>query len=183
MNMRVADFLTQASSAHPAEPISRKEAHAAQRAWADMVLSLSEAHRMGRNDRAQAEALIRKIYDFDRGPVLVKPAYALDAPVRTELEDVVSYYAGAAPNGRLSRDAGFALRGWRKIRFGEQHASFGQGTVTLMGACHLSTERKIQETNLDCTMTFRRDAQGAMRMTVHHSSIQYQPMRGMKSAA
>ena len=179
MNIAVADFTPKASAAHPTEPIARAEALKAQRAWSEMVIEIGEVYRIGGDYRSHAEELVADIYDVARGPVLLKPAYASGLPVRTELADIVSYYAG----GGVWEDAGFALKPWRKIRFGRQFASFGPGTATLMGACYLTPSRSSIETRLDFTMCFRRDAHGIIRLQTHHSSIPYRPSRGLKAAA
>lgn len=179
MNIAVAGFTPHASAAHPHEPISRAEALKAQRQWAEMLIEIGEVYRIGGDYRAQAEELIAGIYDFRRGPVLMKPAFAAGHPVRTDFADVVSYYVG----GGVWEDAGFALKPWRKVRFGRQFTSFGQGAATLMGACYLTPFRSVIETRLDFTMGFRRDAGGVVRLQTHHSSVPCRPARGLQAAA
>lgn len=179
MNIAVAEFAPHSSAAHPNEPISRADALRAQLAWSEMVIEIGEVVRAGGDYRSHARALLREVYDFDRGPVLLKPAFASGHPIRTEFEDIASYYVG----GGVWEDEGFALKPWRKIRFGRQYASFGQGSATLMGSCFLTPARSAVETQLDFTMGFRRDPQGVARMTLHHSSAPFRPIRGADLAA
>ena len=179
MNVAVAEFTQHSSSAYPHEPISRMDALRAQRAWSEMVIEIGEIVRAGGDYRAHGESLLRKVYDFDRGPVLLKPAFAGGHPIRTEFDDIASYYIG----GGVWEDEGFARKPWRKIRFGRQFASFGQGSATLMGSCFLTPVRSAIETQIDFTMGFRRDPQGATRMTLHHSSVPFRPIKGAKLAA
>ena len=43
--------------------------------------------------------------------------------------------------------------------------------------------RSAIETQIDFTMGFRRDPQGVARMTLHHSSTPFRPIKGAKLAA
>lgn len=179
MNVAVVDFAPYSRSALPEEPISRAEALIAQRAWADMVIEIGEVYLSGGDYRGQAALLIQDIYDFQKGDALLKPAFASARPVRDTAEEALSYYVG----GVVWEDRGFALKPWRKIRFGKQRMSFGMGTVTMMGTAHLTPARSAMETSLDFTMGFRRDSRGRLRLKLHHSSLPYAPSRPQGAVA
>ena len=153
--------------------ISEAEVLAAQKAWGDALVAISEAHAKSGQPAAKAlaEKVIDAAYGYNFGPVLFKPTLT-EAPqtFRTTREGALAYFVGGNPS--FPKDTGFALKGWKKVEI-QNAAIFLAGDVaSTMGNVRI-TDKDGKVTTVDKTWKFKKDDAGQLRIVVHHSSLEY----------
>ena len=145
----------------------------AQRAWGAALVAIAAANREGGPQRANAVALdaLNRLYGFETGPVLFKPTLTR-APhtFRTTRESALAYFAGGDAN--FPGDTGFALGDWRSVAI-ENAAVRVVGDMALTTGNVRITDGQGRVTTVDKTWAFMRDAQGALRIVLHHSSLPF----------
>lgn len=159
--------------ATPRAPITVAEVETAQRAWGAALVAIAAANREGGPQRANAVALdaLNRLYGFETGPVLFKPTLTR-APhtFRTTRESALAYFAGGDAN--FPGDTGFALGDWRSVAI-ENAAVRVVGDMALTTGNVRITDGQGRVTTVDKTWAFMRDAQGALRIVLHHSSLPF----------
>jgi hypothetical protein len=153
--------------------ISAAEVTAAQQAWGQALIQISNDYRQGGLAQATktAQAVLDQAYAYQTGPVLFKPTLASgEQTFRTSYEGALSYFVGGNP--AFSQDQGFALKGW-------QHYSFNNAAVYLNGDMALTmghvmlTDKHGKVTTVDKTWGFKKGQDGQIRIVLHHSSLPY----------
>lgn len=153
--------------------ITQTEVEAAQQAWGEALVGISTAFADGGIDaaRAAAERAIDDLYAYQFGPVLFRPTLA-QAPqtFRTTRDSALAYFVGH--DDAFPGDDGFALKGWTGFAI-ENTAIFIVGDVAkTMGNVRL-TDAEGNEVMVDKTWGFKRTEDGALRITLHHSSLPF----------
>ncbi len=160
-----------ATTAAAVKPITKAEVEAAQIAWGNALVAISTEY--DRNGYAAAKRLAETVldtaYGYNLGPVLFKPTLTI-APqtFRTERDGALAYFVGGDKN--YPNDSGFALKGWRSFKIDnagillEGNSATSMGNVTLIDA-------KGNVTVVDKTWGYVRDAEGKLRIVLHHSSL------------
>ncbi|MBI1291975.1 phosphoribosyl-AMP cyclohydrolase [bacterium] len=165
-----------ASYQAPSErPITEQEVIAAQNAWGDALVAISTAY----DDeglaaaRRIAETVIDTAYGYNLGPVLFKPTLTVTPQTfRTTRAGAISYFIANDP--AFPSDGGFALKSWRSYEI-ENAGIFINGDVAIsMGKVRV-TDVNGAVTEVDKTWGWTRDAEGRLRIVLHHSSLPYQP--------
>lgn len=154
-------------------PISVAEVQAAQRAWCDALVAISQEHEKKGLPAAKALAgqVLDSAYAYDMGPVLFKPTLTV-APqtFRKARAGALAYFVG--DDRTFAQDTGFALRNWRKCE--SQNP-----TVLLTGNSALSMgnvamwDAKGAMTTVDKTWGYVRGPEGNLKIVLHHSSLPY----------
>jgi len=156
-----------------ARDITREEVLAAQQAWGKALVQISSDYDKGGHAaaKATAEKVLDSAYGYNLGPVLFKPTLTT-APqtFRTTRDGALAYFVGG--DAEFPADKGFALNGWRKFET-ENAAIFLDGEVAMsMGKVRL-TGSDGDVTEVDKTWGYKRDAEGNLRIVLHHSSLPY----------
>lgn len=156
-------------------PISESDMAMARKAWGDALVAISRAFEADGIDaaRALADKVLDDAYGYDLGPVLFKPTLASGAQTfRTTKKGALSYFVGHDPEFPL--DGGFGIKGWRDVS-SETAASLIEGDVAMwMGRVTL-TDKDGQVTTVDKSWGYKKDADGVLRIVLHHSSLPYVP--------
>lgn len=157
-----------------AAPITVAEVEAAQRAWGDALVSISNEYEA--NGQAAATRLAGQVldaaYGYNLGPVAFKPTLASgDTTFRTTREGALAYFVGG--NARFSGDTGFALKGWRSYAI-DNAAIILNGTTAISTGNIMLTNDEGEVTTVNKTWGWVRDANGALRIVLHHSSLPYE---------
>ena len=156
-------------------PISDNEISQAITVWGDALVAIAKAFEAGGIDEARSVAggVLDAAYGYDLGPVLFKPTLASGAQTfRTTRKGALSYFVGHDDEYPL--DSGFGLKGWRKVT-SEPSAKFVEGDVALWMGRVIMTDKDGQVTIVDKSFGYKRDAQGTLKIILHHSSLPYQP--------
>jgi hypothetical protein len=158
-----------------AAPITVAEVEAAQRAWGDALVAISTEYEA--NGQAAATRLAGQVldaaYGYTLGPVAFKPTLASgEQTFRTTREGALAYFVGG--NTRFAGDTGFALKGWRSYEI-DNAAIVITGTTAISTGNVMFTNDDGEVTTVDKTWGWVRDANGALRIILHHSSLPYAP--------
>lgn len=155
--------------------ISEAEVLAAQRAWGEALVAISNAHSQGgiAAARALAEKVIDSAYGYQFGPVLFKPTLTeVPQTFRISREGALSYFVGG--DSAFPKDTGFALKGWTQVQVSNAAIFLAGDVATTMGNVAF-TDKNGQVTTVDKTWQFKKDDTGRLRIVVHHSSLPYSP--------
>lgn len=156
-----------------AAPITAQEVEAAQRAWGDALVAIATEH--DTKGQAAAKALAKTVidsaYGYNLGPVAFKPTLAAPPTTfRTTKEGALAYFVGGDSN--FPGDTGFALKGWRSYEINNAAIVLTGGSAISMGNVTM-TDSKGGVTVVDKTWGYVRDAEGNLRIVLHHSSLPY----------
>ena len=156
-----------------AAPITAQEVEAAQRAWGDALVAIATEHdtKGQAAAKALAETVIDSAYGYNLGPVAFKPTLAAPPTTfRTTKEGALAYFVGGDSN--FPGDTGFALKGWRSYEINNAAIVLTGGSAISMGNVTM-TDSKGGVTVVDKTWGYVRDAEGNLRIVLHHSSLPY----------
>lgn len=163
------------AAAPAAAPITVAEVEAAQRAWGEALVAIATEY--DRNGKAAATRLAGQVldtaYGYNLGPVAFKPTLAYgDTTFRATREGALAYFVGG--NDRFPGDTGFALKGWRSYKI-DNAVIVINGTTAISTGNVMLTNKDGQVTTVNKSWGWVRDANGALRIVLHHSSLPYAP--------
>ena len=157
------------------DAITEQELAEARKIWGDALVAISEAYDDDGIEAATAvaNAALDAAYGYDLGPVLFKPTMASgEQTFRPTRDGALAYFVGHSDEYPL--DGGFGLKGWRKVE-SQTAASFVHGDVAMWMGWVICTDRDGNVTTVDKSWGYQRDAEGVLRIVLHHSSFPYQP--------
>ena len=162
-----------------AAPITEADVKAAQQAWCDGLVKISQTAKEGGDAKAVAGQIIDDLYDYQEGVVFFKPTLAYGKNTfRPTRAGALSYFVGG--NKEFPEDTGFALKDWVKVRYDNNAAEKGiqiHGDIAItMGNVYL-TNAKGEEVMVDKTFVFRRCKDGKLRLCVHKSALPFDPKK------
>lgn len=152
--------------------ISAAEVKAAQDAWGQALIQISNDHRTGGVAKATATAkqVLDQAYGYNLGPVLFKPTLTNgETTFRTTYDGALAYFVGG--NAKFP-DQGFALKGWTKYQYKNAGVQIHGDLAITMGNVML-TDANGKVTTVDKTWGFRKGEDGKVRIVLHHSSLPY----------
>jgi len=159
-------------------PIIVAEIDAAQKAWGDALVKISDLYLAEGIDAAKsfAQQVLDTAYAYNIGlTVSFKPTLAGgDQTFRPTNEGALSYFVGHNP--KYPNDTGFALKEWAEvvsIRSGVLVDAGGRFAIS-MGNFFFKN-RKNEITKVDKTFAYYKDHEGILRIILHHSSLPYVP--------
>ena len=148
--------------------IALEEVERAQRAWGEGIVGIAATHLGGGAYVERARAHIDALYAYDHTQVLFKPTMASHDQFRGTFEAALSYFV--ASNGVCPEDTGFAIKGWTAVRFENSDVILEDTTALAMGN-YFFTAPEGHEVKVEYTFGYLRDAEGALRIRLHHSSM------------
>lgn len=153
--------------------ISEQEVLAAQKAWCTALVDISKTYQ--KEGLAAAKALAEKVidsaYGYQMGGVLFKPTLTVNPQTfRTTRAGALAYFVGNDP--AFPHDTGFALKNWQHCEIDNTAILITGDSATTMGKVNL-TNNQGQLTTVDKTWQFVKDDNGALRIVVHHSSLEH----------
>lgn len=156
-------------------PISTEDLTAAREAWGAGKVAISQAFEDGGIEaaRAVADAHLDAVYGYNLGPVLFKPTMASgDQTFRTTKDGALAYFVAHSEEYPL--DNGFAIQGWRSME-SVTAAEVIEGDVAMWMGWVMLTDKNGKVTKVDKSFGYKKDADGKLRIVLHHSSLPYQP--------
>lgn len=153
-----------------ADAITEKHVLDAQKAWAEGIEAISQVYVDKGDYNARAEQHIKDLYAYDQSEVLFKPTLASDDQFRETFDEALSYFVG----GSIAEDKGFAIKPWKKVRFGEQQIITDSDSAMAMGNYYFTPVGSDEETKVEYTFGYMKDDAGNLRINVHHSSLPFQ---------
>ncbi|WP_170334174.1 phosphoribosyl-AMP cyclohydrolase [Ruegeria arenilitoris] len=156
-------------------PITTDELTAAREAWGQGLIAISKAYEEGGIDAARpvAEGVLDAAYGYNLGSVLFKPTLASgDQTFRPTRHGALAYFVGH--DAEYPLDGGFGIKGWRSME-SVTSASFVEGDVGMWMGAVILTDKDGNVTQVDKSFGYKKDAEGVLRIVLHHSSLPYQP--------
>jgi len=154
--------------------ISEKEVIEAQQAWGEGIVEIGEVYSQGGDYRQAAIDHIDEFYAYDESLVLFKPTLASVEQFRPSFDGALSYFVGGNPS--YPEDKGFAINPWTAVRW--QNAGITNNICNMavaMGNYYFTPASGGEETKVEYTIGYIRDAEGDLKMAVHKSTIPYDP--------
>jgi hypothetical protein len=154
--------------------ITEADLAAARTAWGDALIAISKAYEEGGIDSARplAEDVLNAAYGYVLGPVLFKPTLSGGAQTfRPTHKGALSYFVGH--DDEYPQDGGFGIKGWRHVT-SETSASFIEGDVAMWMGWVIMTDKDGNVTKVDKTFGYKKDAEGNLRIVLHHSSLPFE---------
>jgi len=155
------------------QAITEAEVLAAQQAWCQALVGISQTHaRDGQPAaKAMAEKVIDAAYGYQMGAVLFKPTLTTNPQTfRTTRDGALAYFVGG--NTAFPKDTGFALKGWKQCQVDNAAVFISGDSAATMGKVRITgADNKV--TTVDKTWKFVKDDAGKLRIVVHHSSLEF----------
>ncbi len=148
------------------KPITPEEVAAAQQAWASGIVAIGQA----KDPKKAALEHLNTLYAYDMGKVLFKPTKAAVVQFRDSKEEALSYFVG----GKEPEDKGFALAPFTKVRF-ENHTVAMDCDSALAQGNYYFTPSSGEDIKVEYSFGYVRDANGRLKINLHHSSLPYKP--------
>lgn len=150
--------------------ITKESVIAVQNQWGEGIVRIGAAFTEKQDYTAVAKEHIDTLYAYDFSPVLFKPTKAAQDQFRSTKETALSYFV--ATNGACSEDKGFAIQPWTKVRF-ENADIIVQGNTAVAMGNYFFTTTEGEEVKVEYTFGYMQDADGNLRINVHHSSVPF----------
>jgi len=166
---------TPAPTSPTAQPaITRAQVEAAQTAWCSALVQLGKTA-TPEEAKTLASQVIDTAYNYAEGPVLFKPTLTFGAQTfRMTKAGALAYFVGGDP--AYPDDTGFALRKWVTCTPALAEIVTAGDMAIAMGNVHFE-DVKGNKVMVDKTFGYKRDATGALRIVLHHSSLPYSPSK------
>ena len=148
--------------------ISKEDVINAQKLWADHVIKIGYLHTNNGDYKKAAYDFVSNFYAYEISNVLFKPTLASRKQFRLTLEDALSYFIG----GCIKEDKGFALKPWKKIRFGDRSFILENKIALVMGN-YFFQGPDDDEIKVVYTFGYIRNSNGKLVINLHHSSLPY----------
>ena len=157
--------------------ITEEEVKSVQAAWANAIKSISKTYLDGGDYVAAAAKAAGELYGYGHTNVLFKPTKAAEAQFRPTASDAMSYFVGhkAVENG-YGEDAGFAInggKGWSNVVFDNHQIDVSGNVAIAMGNYFFTSAADGSKTKVEYTFGYKKNADGKVRIFLHHSSVPY----------
>ncbi len=155
--------------------ITEKEIAGARKVWGEALIAIAKAYEADGIDGARSVAsdVLDAAYGYNMGDVLFKPTLASgEKTFRPNKKGALSYFVGHDDDYPL--DGGFGIKGWRECE-SETSAVFIEGNVAMWMGWVTMTDKDGNVTKVDKSWGYKKDAEGTLRIVLHHSSLPYQP--------
>ena len=150
--------------------ITAAEVEAAQTAWGEGIVAIGKVHSENGDVRAAADEHIKKFYNYADADstVLFKPTLAAEDQFRGTFDEALSYFIGSEG----TEDKGFALAPYSAVRWENEGTLVDEDSAMAMGNYYF-TGPDGKETKVEYTFGYVRDADGELKINLHHSSLPY----------
>merc|ERR1719440_2756725 len=144
---------------------------AAQKAWGDGIVKIAKTHTDGGDYVQAATDHINTLYAYGLSTMLFKPTLAAEEQFRPTFDKALSYFV--ASNNACPEDKGFAIKGWTAVRFDGDIIIVGN--VGMAMGNYFFTTPEGDEAKVEYSFGYMLDADGNVRINLHHSSMPYVP--------
>merc|ERR1719207_36606 len=154
--------------------MTKEMIEAAQKAWGDGIVKIAKTHTDGGDFVQAATDHINNLYAYGLSTVLFKPTLATEEQFRPTFDKALSYFV--ASNNACPEDKGFAIKGWTAVRFDGDIIT--EGSVGMAMGNYFFTTPEGDEAKVEYSFGYMLDADGNVRIILHHSSMPYAPSSG-----
>ncbi len=162
-----------ASTSSSMSAITMDEVTAAQQAWGDGIVAIGAAFTEDGDYRALAGDHVREFYHYvDGATILFKPTLASVDQFRGTFEEALSYFVGTEG----SEDKGFAIAPYTSVRWENEGTVISEdGAMAMAMGNYFFTGTDGNETKVEYSFGYAKDANGDLKIVLHHSSLPYAP--------
>ncbi|CAE7637186.1 unnamed protein product [Symbiodinium sp. CCMP2592] len=170
-----------------AAAVSEEDVRAAQAAWANAIKTISRTYLDGGDYVAAAGKAAGELYGYGHTNVLFKPTKAKDFQFRPLASQAMSYFVGCkAVEDGIPEDGGFAInggKGWSDVVFDNHQIELSADTATAMGNYYFTSAADGSKVTVEYTFGYKKNADGKVRIFLHHSSVPFSPPPGTSKVA
>ncbi|MEM9604337.1 MAG: phosphoribosyl-AMP cyclohydrolase [Pseudomonadota bacterium] len=153
-----------------ASAITEQQVIDAQTTWGEGIVAIAKIHTEGGDYAARATDHINALYAYGVSDVMFKPTLAAEDQFRETFDEALSYFIGT----QGSEDSGFAIKGWTNVRWESNGIFTTKDAATAMGNYYF-TGPDGTETKVEYSFGYVMDADGNLKINLHHSSLPYNP--------
>ncbi|WP_394728028.1 phosphoribosyl-AMP cyclohydrolase [Altererythrobacter sp. GH1-8] len=158
-----------ASTEATANPITAEEVAAAQQAWGEGIVNIGKVSTDGGDVKQAATDHINTFYAYEDGKeVLFKPTLAAEDQFRGNFDEALSYFIGTEG----TEDGGFAIKPWTNVRWENEGTIIDSDSALAMGNYYF-TDTDGNDTKVEYTFGYTRNADGDLVIDLHHSSVPF----------
>ncbi|KAL1523286.1 hypothetical protein AB1Y20_018236 [Prymnesium parvum] len=161
----------------PGSEITKEDVLKAQQSWSNAITSISKVCLEEKDFIAAAAYCAGELYGYGHTNVLFKPTKAAEYPFRPTAEEAMSYFVGGdVVEKGYDEDAGFAInggKGWKSVKFTNHQIDLHGDTAIAMGSYVFTCATTGAEATVEYTFGYRKNADGKMRIFLHHSSVPF----------
>lgn len=157
------------AAATTAAPITAEEVAAAQQAWGEGIVNIGKTFTDGGDVTKAATDHINRFYAYEDGDaVLFKPTLAAEDQFRGTFDEALAYFIGKEG----TEDKGFAIKPWTAVRW-ENEGTVTDGDSAMAMGNYYFTDTDGKDTKVEYTFGYKKNADGELVITLHHSSVPY----------
>lgn len=153
--------------------ITVTEVEAAQKAWGEGIVKIGETYAAGDDYTQAARNHINRFYNYAGGKVLFKPTLTSEVQFRNDKEGALSYFVGG--NSKYTEDKGFAIKGWKNVRWESAGITIQNGVALAMGNYYFTPADNSDEVKVEYSFVYIKDKNGNLRIVLHDSHKPYSP--------
>ena len=150
--------------------IIKEEVLSQQKKWSDGLLNIGKLYNESADYKQAASNYLSELYGFHMGEVFFKPTLASVQQFRLTKEDALSYFIGR--NSNFVEDSGFALLGWKAVRFENIGIKIEVNIAIVMGNYFFQKEDE-SELKVEYTFVYKKDDSGKLYIILHDSHFPY----------
>jgi len=150
--------------------ITKEEVLSQQKQWSDGFLNIMKLYSESTDYKQEAVNYLTNLYGFHMGEVFFKPTLASVQQFRLTKEAALSYFIGG--NSNFDEDSGFALLGWKAVRFENIGIKIEGNIAISMGNYFFQKEDK-SELKVEYTFVYKKDDSGKLYIILHDSHFPY----------
>ena len=150
--------------------ITKEEVLSVQKQWSVGLLNIGKLYSESADYKQAAVNYLSELYGFQMGEVFFKPTLASVQQFRLTREDALSYFIGG--NSNFDEDSGFALLGWKAIRF-ENIGIKIEGNIAIAMGNYFFQKENESEVKVEYTFVYKQDDYGKLYIILHDSHFPY----------
>tara|TARA_B100000287_G_scaffold428640_1_gene480398 strand:+ start:337 stop:798 length:462 start_codon:yes stop_codon:yes gene_type:complete len=142
----------------------------AQNMWAEGLLKIGLTYKNNGDYTKEASNFIDTLYNYKQGNVLFKPTLASQQQFRLDKDAALSYFVGGNP--LFKEDKGFALKGWKTVRFENAGIKIEGNIGIAMGNYYFGDDNN-NETKVEYSFIYKKIDNNIPSIILHDSHIPY----------
>ena len=150
--------------------IKEEEVLKFQKIWGDGIISIGNTFKKNGNYELEAKEFIARLYAYESETVFFKPTLASDTQFRLDSISALSYFIGH--NSSFSEDSGFAIKGWKDIKWRNIGIKIMKDCAICMGNYFFLAEGK-ENLKVEYTIVLKK-INGSLKIILHDSHFPYQ---------
>ena len=150
--------------------ITKEEVLSKQKQWSDGLLNIGKLYSESADYKQASLNYLSKLYGFHMGEVFFKLTLACVQQFRITKEAALSYFIGE--NSNFDEDSGFALLGWKAVRFENIGIKIEENIAIAMGN-YFFRKQDNSEVKVEYTFVYKKDVYGRVYIILHDSHFPF----------